>query len=99
LPRFREHFPNHRRFDLDELWPALHTVVPSLIRVEADETTYNLHIVVRFELERQLFVGDLTVADLPDAWADAYEEMLGIPPSDVADGVLQDIHWSMGAFG
>jgi carboxypeptidase Taq len=99
LPRFREHFPHHRRFDLDELWPALHTVVPSLIRVEADETTYNLHIVVRFEIERKLFVGDLTVADLPDAWADAYEEMLGIRPSDVANGVLQDIHWSMGAFG
>ncbi|MCX7620822.1 MAG: carboxypeptidase M32 [Acidimicrobiales bacterium] len=99
LPRFRRYFPDHTSFGLDDLWPALHTVTPSLIRVEADETTYNLHIVVRYELERQLFSGDLAVMDLPDAWAASYEDLLGIRPSGVDEGVLQDIHWAMGAFG
>ena len=103
-PRFRHHFPGHpveQDLDrwLDRLWPALHTVRPSLIRTEADEATYNLHIVVRFELERALFADDVRVADLPGAWNDLYRELLGIVPENDAEGVLQDIHWSMGMFG
>lgn len=83
----------------DRLWPSLQTIQPSLIRVEADETTYNLHIVARFDVERRLVSGDLAVADLPEAWNAKYEELLGLTPPDDAVGVMQDIHWSMGAFG
>ncbi|MEW6073984.1 MAG: carboxypeptidase M32 [Planctomycetota bacterium] len=99
LPLYQTTFPAKRRVTLDEIWPALHTTKPSLIRVEADEGTYDLHIAIRFELERALFAGDLDVADLPAAWSDAYAEVLGIRPRNTAEGVLQDIHWSMGAFG
>ncbi len=99
LPRFVEHFPAKRGLTVDELWPTLHTVKPSLIRVEADPGTYDLHIAVRFDIERRLIAGDLEVADLPEAWDAAYEQTLGLRPPDVAQGVLQDIHWSMGAFG
>jgi carboxypeptidase Taq len=99
LPIFHELFPHTRGIGVDELWPALHAIRPSLIRVEADEGTYDLHIAIRFDIERRLFAGTLEVADLPDAWDDAYERYLGIRPANVAEGVLQDIHWSMGAFG
>jgi carboxypeptidase Taq len=99
LPLFHEHFPGKRDVTVDALVPALHTVKPSLIRVEADEATYNLHVVARFEIERALFAGELDVADLPSAWDDAYDALLGVRAPTVADGVLQDIHWSMGAFG
>ncbi|MBX7161355.1 MAG: carboxypeptidase M32, partial [Acidimicrobiia bacterium] len=83
----------------DDIWRSLNVVSPSLIRVEADEVTYNLHVIARFELEKALVGGDLTVDDLPTAWADTYEDLLGVRPNTAADGVLQDIHWSMGAFG
>jgi carboxypeptidase Taq len=99
LPRLRELFPASRGLKVDRLWPALHLIRPSLIRVEADEATYNLHVIVRFELERALVGGDLAVSELPAAWDDAYEEMLGIRPLDAAQGVLQDIHWALGSFG
>jgi len=96
-PVFEETFAT--RLDLDALWRSLHTVEPSLIRVEADEATYNLHVVVRFEIERRLLRGEIPVADLPEAWNRLYEETLGIRPPDDAAGVLQDIHWSQGSFG
>jgi len=99
LPRFQTTFPDAGPVELEALWKALHTVRPSFIRVEADEATYNLHIIVRFELERALFAGDLEVAELPAAWDDRYEELLGLRPSHPADGVLQDIHWPQGMFG
>jgi carboxypeptidase Taq len=99
LPHWHEAFPHKADVTLDQLWPALHTVRPSLIRVEADEVTYNLHVVARFEIERALFAGEITVPELSDRWDATYEELLGIRPPSPADGVLQDIHWSMGAFG
>lgn len=99
LPRFREAFPDHPATDVDRLWPTLHVVRPSHIRVEADEVTYGLHIVARFELERALFAGRLEVADLRDAWNDLYHELLGFRPDRDRDGLLQDIHWAMGLFG
>ena len=68
---------------------------PSLIRVEADEVTYNLHILLRFGLERRMVDGEIEVADLPEAWRAESRELLGIAPERDADGVLQDIHWSM----
>ncbi len=84
---------------LDDFFFAINDVRPSLIRVEADEATYNLHIIVRFELEQALVDGQILVRDLPDAWNEKYEEYLGIQPPDDASGVLQDIHWSAGLFG
>lgn len=72
---------------------------PSLIRVEADEATYNLHIIVRFELEQALIAGDLLPADLPEAWNERYHNVIGIDPTNDADGVLQDVHWSAGLIG
>jgi len=99
-PRLRERFPVQLRgVTSDELYLAINAVVPTLIRVDADEVTYNLHIVLRFELEKKLFSGALTVADLPAAWNAASRELLGLVPSSDREGVLQDVHWSDGAFG
>jgi carboxypeptidase Taq len=84
---------------LDEFYFAINDVRPSLIRVEADEATYNLHILVRFELEQALLADDLNVADLPAAWNAKYQNYLGIRPDVDADGVLQDVHWSAGLVG
>lgn len=85
--------------DADTLWPALHTMKPSLIRVDADEATYNLHVIIRFDLERALVAGDLRVSEVPGAWNDAYQSSLGVRPPNDADGALQDVHWSHGIFG
>lgn len=78
---------------------AVNDVRPSLIRVEADEATYNLHIIIRFELEQALINDQFPVAELPDAWRWKYRQYLGIEPPNDADGVLQDVHWSAGLFG
>ena len=77
----------------------LNRVSPSLIRIEADEATYGLHIVLRFELEQELLDGQLSVADLPEAWNARVQEYLGIEVPTNADGVLQDVHWSAGLIG
>jgi carboxypeptidase Taq len=84
---------------LEDFYFAVNDVRPSLIRVDADEATYNLHILIRFELEQALLDGDLAVADLPGAWNQKYRGSLGIDPPNDADGVLQDIHWSAGIVG
>ena len=84
---------------LDRFVGAINAVQPSLIRVEADEVTYNLHIILRFELERAMVSGKLAVRDIPDAWNAKMQEVLGITPANDAEGCLQDIHWSFGAFG
>jgi carboxypeptidase Taq len=85
--------------DAASLYRAVNTVQPSLIRIEADETTYNLHIVLRFELELALIEGTLAVDDLPAAWDEGMERLLGIEVPGPADGVLQDIHWAVGLIG
>lgn len=82
-----------------EFYFAVNCSRPSLIRVEADEATYNLHIIIRFEIEQALLSGDLLVADLPTAWNEKYQQYLGIQSPTAADGVLQDVHWSAGLFG
>jgi carboxypeptidase Taq len=84
---------------LDAFHAAVNRVEPSLIRVQADEATYNLHIIVRFEIEQALLTGALPVADLPAAWNQKYTETLGVTPKTDAEGCLQDIHWSAGLFG
>ena len=78
---------------------ALNKVTPSLIRVEADEVTYNLHIILRFEIEKALINDNLDVRDLPDLWNSTFKDFFGISPTSDAKGVLQDIHWAMGGLG
>lgn len=84
---------------LEDFYAAINTVSPSHIRVEADEVTYNLHIILRFQLEVKLMEGSLKVADLPGAWREKANELLGLMPDTDREGVLQDVHWAMGAFG
>jgi carboxypeptidase Taq len=92
-------FPALADVTVDDWYFAINAVQPSFIRVEADEVTYNLHIMLRFALERQMIAGKLKVKDVPEAWNDGMQELLGITPPDDAQGCLQDIHWSMGIFG
>jgi carboxypeptidase Taq len=99
-PRFRETFSAQiGAVSSDELYLAVNAVRPTLIRVDADEVTYNLHIILRFEIEKRLFAGTLAVADLPAAWNTLAKELLGLTPANDREGVLQDVHWSGGMFG
>lgn len=95
--RLDERFPGNG-VDGATLYRAANRVSPGLIRIKADEVTYNLHIIVRFEIEVALFEGKLAIADLPAAWNAKYKEYLGVDVPNDADGVLQDVHWSGGAF-
>ena len=99
-PRLQEYFPAQLGdVSLEAFYKGINKVEPSLIRVEADEATYNLHIMLRLELEIALMEGSLAAKDLPEAWNNRMEEYLGIIPPDDAQGVLQDIHWSAGLIG
>ena len=84
---------------LDEFLRGINRVDAGLIRVEADEVSYGLHVILRFELERELLAGNLEVAELDERWNQLMEEFLGVRPPDAASGVLQDVHWSSGLFG
>jgi len=84
---------------LDTLYAAINRCDPSFIRVEADEVTYPLHIIIRYEIEKELFDETISVKDLPDIWNYKMEEYLGVSPPSNSKGVLQDVHWSGGAFG
>jgi len=100
FPKAKKIFPTaFGGIEYGEFFHAIGAISPSLIRVEADEATYNLHIVIRFELELALISGDLQVEDLPGAWKEKYQEFLGISPETDADGCMQDVHWSAGLFG
>lgn len=100
LPILRTAFPSQfEDVTTDAFYRSVNRVEPSLIRVEADEVTYNLHVLLRFELERALTLGELAIRDLPDAWNARMEEYLGITPPNDSDGVLQDVHWASGLFG
>lgn len=100
LPVAQRIFPSQLgQATVEELYRAVNRVEPSFIRTEADEVTYNLHIFVRYELERDLVSGALAVAELPEAWNAKMEAYLGIRPTNDAQGVLQDIHWSQGSIG
>lgn len=100
LPRAAAAFPAALAdVSVEEFYRAANTVAPSLVRVDADEVTYNLHICIRFDLERQLIDGDLPTSELPGAWRSAYQKLLGVEPPNDALGVLQDVHWSEGAIG
>jgi carboxypeptidase Taq len=100
LPRLKDAFPEELGMTTpEEFFWGVNRVDRSLIRVEADEVTYNLHIALRFELEAAMLRDELGVEDLPGAWNDAMERYVGVRPLDDSDGVLQDMHWSIGAWG
>jgi carboxypeptidase Taq len=99
FPEAQQSFPCVRDVRADDFVFAINNVGRSLIRVEADEVTYNLHIILRFELEQQLIRGDLRPADVPDCWNEGFGKLFGIRPPNDAQGCLQDIHWSFGGFG
>ncbi|MEC4677813.1 MAG: carboxypeptidase M32, partial [Nitrospirota bacterium] len=100
FPKLRETFPqNFKNIDFETFYTAINGVRPSLIRVESDEVTYNLHVMLRFEIERLIIEDNLPVEELPEVWNEKMESYLGIRPETDTDGVLQDVHWSGGAFG
>jgi carboxypeptidase Taq len=99
-PRLQETFPEQlKSVSLDAFYRAINKVQRSLIRIDADEVTYNLHVMIRFDLELQLLEGSLSVRDLPEAWHERYHADLGVTAPDDRDGVLQDVHWYGGLIG
>ncbi|MGQ0722613.1 MAG: carboxypeptidase M32 [Candidatus Eiseniibacteriota bacterium] len=100
LPKLRKAFPQATRgVKLADLHFALNEVVPSFIRVEADEVTYNLHVILRYEIEKGLCDGSIQTKDLPEVWNRKMKDLLGVVPRRDSEGVLQDIHWATGLFG
>ncbi len=98
-PIAQQHFPQLRSFPLEKLMHYLCLAAFSPIRVEADEATYDLHILLRFALERRLVSGTLAVKDVPAAWNESFHDLFGFTPKNDREGCLQDIHWSMGGLG
>jgi carboxypeptidase Taq len=100
FPKLVGTFPTQLKgIDEEDFYRAINRVAPSLIRVEADEVTYNLHIILRYEMENALLEDRLAVKDAPDAWNAKMEEMLGLTPPNNREGILQDVHWSIGIMG
>ncbi len=100
FPKFKKTFrKNAADMDAEKLYRAVNKAQPSFIRVEADEVTYSLHIMLRFEAENLLLENKLRVSELPTWWDEAMSSYLGVTPPDVAHGALQDVHWSMGLYG
>jgi carboxypeptidase Taq len=99
-PRVQEAFPDRLgSVPLERFYGAMNRARRTPVRFDADETSYGLHIILRFELERRLVTGQLEVADLPEAWNERFHELLGIEVPDDRRGVLQDTHWAVGLFG
>jgi len=98
-PRAQQCFESLRDVRLEDFHFAINEVKPSLIRVEADEVTYNLHILIRFEVERALLRGELAIDEAPEAWNAKYREYLGLEPPEIRNGLMQDVHWSAGLIG
>jgi carboxypeptidase Taq len=99
LPELQRLFPQLAGVDLDTWYRGINRVAPGLIRVDSDEVTYSLHIILRFELEQELVSGSLALDDLPEAWNAKMKELLGVDVPDDARGVLQDVHWTRAAYG
>jgi carboxypeptidase Taq len=100
LPLLKETFPSHfESISAEKVYRAVNHVAPSFIRVDADEVTYPLHVILRFEMEKELIAGHLSIREVPEVWNAKMTQLLGITPSNDAEGCLQDIHWAMGGFG
>lgn len=99
-PELVKIFPEQlNQVSLDHFYKAVNKVEPSLVRIEADEVTYTMHVILRFRMEMALIAGELSIKDLPEAWNAESEKLLGIKSTTLSKGVLQDIHWSAGLFG
>lgn len=98
-PELRKAYPDFKDVTFEDFYSGLNKVEPSLIRINADELTYSLHIIIRYEIEKALFSDEIKVEDLPRVWNEKYKEYLGIDVEKDSDGVLQDVHWSWGMFG
>ncbi len=98
-PYLQLEFPKYRVISLEDFYRAINRIQPSAIRVEADEVTYNGHIQVRYEIERGLLDGSISLDDAPQVFADLMEKYVGYRPANLKEGILQDVHWSMGHFG
>jgi carboxypeptidase Taq len=98
-PRLQERFPQFRPVDLERFYAAINKSQPSLIRIEADEVTYGMHVILRFELEQDIMNGRVELTDLPELWGQKMHDYLGVDVPDDAHGVLQDMHWSSGLIG
>ncbi len=98
-PKFQSQFPHFNELSLTDFYRHINHVQASYIRIYADEVTYPLHVILRFELEKQLIEGTIQVSDLPQLWNAGMQELLGITPKHDAEGCLQDVHWSSGYFG
>jgi carboxypeptidase Taq len=98
-PRLQAMFPQLEDVELERFYAGINKVEPGLIRIEADEITYGMHVILRFELEQDILNGRVELRDLPRVWAEKMEEYLGVEVPDDANGVLQDVHWSAGLIG
>lgn len=98
-PKFQKAYQDLEGVDFISFYRAVNCVEPSLIRIDADELTYSLHIIIRYEMEKLLINSDIDIDDVPRLWNEKYKEYLGVEPENDADGVLQDVHWSGGDFG
>ncbi len=98
-PIAQQHFSQLKDFPLEKFLSYIHRAEFSPIRVEADEATYDLHIILRFQMERMLLNREITVAQVPETWNDLFQKSFGFTPENDANGCLQDIHWSMGGIG
>jgi carboxypeptidase Taq len=98
-PRLREHFPQFGSVDVEQFYAAINKSQPSLIRIEADEVTYGMHVILRFELEQDIINGRVDLKELPELWGQKMRDYLGVEVPDHAHGVLQDMHWASGYIG
>jgi carboxypeptidase Taq len=99
FPEAKKRFKQLKDVSFEEFYKAINIVEPSLVRTEADELTYSLHVIIRYEIEKLIFNGEVNLEDLPNIWNEKYKEYLGVEPSNDAEGILQDMHWSDGSFG
>ena len=97
--KIKQSFANLENLDFETFYKCVNKVEPSLIRTEADELTYSLHVIIRYEIEKAIFNGEVDTNDLPRLWNEKYKEYLGVEPTNDSEGILQDMHWSDGSFG
>ncbi len=100
MEMLKEIYPERsEQFGTEEVYKEINIVNPGLIRIEADELTYSLHVLIRYEIEKEVFTSDIDINELPKLWNKKYKDYLGVEPANDVEGILQDIHWSMGSFG
>lgn len=98
-PKLQKIFPEYQEISLEEFYRIINKVTPSLVRTEADEVTYSLHVIIRYEIEKLMVSGAVSVDELPALWNQKYEEYLGITPPNDSEGLMQDVHWSEALIG